>query len=530
MGGDELHRRDSDEITITETAPLLTNERPRRPSHRQRLSVTSITSVHVPKVHSGRTIVNLLCLIILISSSSTGLIGIPETRLLEDAACRQYYGLDGSTSDPIDEKHCKENAIQNKVAFILAIQSSADAAAGFLAAFPWGLAADRIGRKPVVALALAGSLLGIIWAMTVVYFHNIFPVELIWLGSLGNFLGGGSAVISGIVLSMIADSTTEEERAIAFMRVHVASLCGNLGAPALSAVLMARAGPWPPIWIAFAVTALSGIAFLFVPETLKHQPGQEHGHELESVEYEEETTDLKSRVSHVITQFKESLSMLKSTSLILLLITCLGTPPVSYAALQFMVQFLSKRYGIELYKTGYIQSTYGAAQVVQALIILPWVTGYVMKDTTPKRIRAPDEHHRDLSLARWSYTLLAVGIFILGLAPTLSGFIFGLMLMALGSGFNSLTRSLMSLYVDPEHRSRLFSLVAMTEVVGSVYAQLFLAALFALGMKLGGGWIGLPYFGLSILIAAVATLLLFVKVPKEARSSASTHENGCDEE
>lgn len=48
--------------------------------------------------------------------------------------------------------------------------------------------------------------------MTVVYFHNIFPVELIWLGSLGNFLGGGSAVISGIVLSMIADSTTEEER------------------------------------------------------------------------------------------------------------------------------------------------------------------------------------------------------------------------------------------------------------------------------------------------------------------------------
>lgn len=143
MGGDELHRRDSDEITITETAPLLTNERPRRPSHRQRLSVTSITSVHVPKVHSGRTIVNLLCLIILISSSSTGLIGIPETRLLEDAACRQYYGLDGSTSDPIDEKHCKENAIQNKVAFILAIQSSADAAAGFLAAFPWGLAADR---------------------------------------------------------------------------------------------------------------------------------------------------------------------------------------------------------------------------------------------------------------------------------------------------------------------------------------------------------------------------------------------------
>ncbi|KAI8961983.1 MFS general substrate transporter [Daldinia sp. FL1419] len=517
MGGDEPRRGDSDdEVTLAETTPLLANERPTRPSHRSRLSVASITSIRVPKVHNGNTIVNLLCLLILISSSSTGLIGIPETRLLEDAACRQYYGLDGSTTEPIDEKYCKANAIQNKVAFTLAMSTSFDAAAGFLAAFPWGLAADRIGRKPVVALALAGSLLGILWAMAVVYFHNVFPVELIWLGSLGNFIGGGSAVISGIVLSMIADSTTEEERAIAFMRVHVASLCGNLGAPALSSAIMAKVGSWPPIWIAFAVTASSGIAFLFVPETLKHQPDQQIDHRAENVE-DEGASGLKSRVSHVVFQFKESLSMLKSSSLILLLLTCLGSPPVVYSTLQFMAQFLSKRYGIELYKTGYVQSTYGAAQVVQALVILPWITRYVMKSTTPKSIRAPDEQHRDLSLARWSYTLLAVGIFVLGLAPTLSGFIFGLILMALGSGFNSLTRSLMSLYVDPEHRSRLFSLVAMADVVGSVYAQPFLAALFALGMKLGGGWIGLPYYGLSILVSIVATLLLFVKVPKEGR-------------
>ncbi|KAI1477123.1 MFS general substrate transporter [Daldinia eschscholtzii] len=519
MGGDEPSRLHQD-LDVAETVPLLANERPRRPSHRTRVSVTSITDFQVPKIHNGQTIVNFLCAIILISSSATGFAAIPETRLLEDAACRQYYGVDETTAGPIDEKLCKVNAIQNKVAFILAIQSSSDAATGFLAAFPWGLAADRIGRKPVVSLALTGSLLGILWAMTVVYFHNIFPVELIWLSSAGNFLGGGSAVIAGIVLSMIADSTTEEERAVAFMRVHVASLCGNLGAPALSGLIMARAGPWPPIWIAFAVIAISGIAFLFVPETLKHHLDQENILEPDTVENEGggggETLGLKSRVSHVVARFKESLLMLKSTSLILLLITGLVSPPVLYGTVQFMAQFLSKRYGIELYKTGYVQSTYGAAQVVQALVILPWLTRYVMKSTTPKKIRAADEHHRDLSLARWSYTLVAIGIFVLGLAPTLLTFIFGLLLMALGSSFNSMTRSLMSLYVDPEHRSRLFSLVAMVEVVGSVYAQPFLAGLFAFGMNLGGGWIGLPYYGLSILITTAAILLYFVKVPNEA--------------
>ncbi|KAI1807049.1 MFS general substrate transporter [Daldinia bambusicola] len=522
-GGNEPSRpREPDEISVTETAPLLSaSQRPTRPSHRTRLSVTSLRSVHVPKIHNGRTIVNLLCIIILVSSSSTGFVGIPETRLLEDAACRQYYSLpDRTAAGPIDEKQCKVDAIQNKVAFILAIQSSADAAAGFLAAFPWGLAADRIGRKPIVALALTGTLLGTLWAMVVVYFHNTLPIELIWLSSAGNFIGGGSTVIAGIVLSMIADSTTEEERAVAFMRVHVASLCGNLGAPALAGAIMAKAGPWPPIWIAATVTALSAIAFLFVPETLKHHPDQENAPEPQTVGDEEdghgEATGLKSRVSHVIARFKESLSMLKSTSLILLLLTGLVYPPVLYGTLQFMAQFLSKRYGIELYKTGYVQSTYGAAQVTQALVILPWLMRYVMKSTAPKKIRAPDEHHRDLSLARWSYALLAVSLFVLGLAPTLSGFVFGLLLMALGSGFNSLTRSLMSLYVDPEHRSRLFSLVAMVEVVGSVYAQPFLAALFALGMKLGGGWIGLPYYGLSVLITVAVALLYFVKVPNEA--------------
>ncbi|KAI1465416.1 MFS general substrate transporter [Daldinia caldariorum] len=517
--GDEPNRpRDTD---VTETAPLLlASERPRRPSHRTRLSVTSLRSVHVPKIHNGRTIINLLCIIILISSSSSGFVDIPKTRLLEDAACRQYYGLDGTAAGPIDEKHCKVNAIQNKVALTLAIQSSADAAVGFLAAFPWGLAADRIGRKPIAALALTGTLLGTLWTMAVVYFHNTLPVELIWLSSAGNIIGGGSTVIAGIVLSMIADSTTEEERAVAFMRIHVASLCGELGAPALAGAIMARAGPWPPIWIAATATALGAVAFLFVPETLKHHPDQENALETESVgegeEEEEEATGLKSRVSHVIARFKESLSMLKSTSLILLLLTGLVSPPVLLGTSQFMAQFLSKRYGIELYKTGYVQSTYGAVQVVQALVILPWLTRYVMKSTTPKKIRAPDEHHRDLSLARWSYALLAIGIFVLGLAPTLAGFVFGLVLMALGSGFNSMTRSLMSLYVNPEHRSRLFSLVAMVEVVGSVYAQPLLAALFALGMRLGGGWIGLPYYGLSVLIAFAAALLHFVKVPNEA--------------
>ncbi|KAI1103600.1 MFS general substrate transporter [Jackrogersella minutella] len=522
MGGEVHHHRVSDEFS--EATPLLGDDRPRRPTHRPTLSVTSLPSIHVPKVHNGWTVVNLLCVIAFIASSATGFCDIPVMRIVEDVICRHYFGLKESADAPIDEQNCKVDAIQEKVAFIMALSSSLDAVVGFIAAFPWGLAADRIGRRPVFAISLSGMLINVLWGMVVLYFHTTLPVELIWLGSAGYFLGGGNAVLVGIILSMITDSTTEEERAVAFMRLHVASLAGNLISPAVSSLMMNKVGPWPPIWIAVALVIISGITFLFVPETLRHPHGQEDPQESEADE--DQATGLKSRVSHVVARFKESLSILKSPSLILLLVTCLGSAPILYGTLQFMAQFISKRYNIKLAQSGYVQSSYGAVQVVQALIILPWLTRHIMKDTVPARFRAPDEHHRDLSLARWSFSILVVGVLILGLAPTLGDFIFGLVLMALGSGFNSLTRSLMSLYVDPEHRSRLFSLVGMVEVVGSVYAQPFLAGLFALALNLGGGWIGLPYYGLSILVAATGSLLYFVKVPKEIRDSSSTRGDG----
>ncbi|KAI0008716.1 MFS general substrate transporter [Xylariaceae sp. FL0662B] len=513
---EQRHQRDSDQFT--ESSPLV-EERPRRPSHRPAPSVPSIASLRLPKAHKSSTIVNLLCVIAFVASSASGFLGIPMTRVLEDVLCQEYYN-DGSRrlDGPIDERLCKENAIQKKMAFISAIAAMIDAIVGFLAAFPWGLVADRIGRRPVFALGLMGVGSGILWNMMVLRFHHVVPIELIWLGSASPLLGGGGAVLVGFLLSMITDATTEEERAMAFMRSHVASLCGNLSSPAIASIVMERVGPWPPLWLAVAVLVISAVAILFVPETLKHKNDQEPA--------ESEPTTLKSRISHIIDQFKKSLFILKSPSLILLLLTALGSTPVIYATLSFMAQFISKRYDIKLFQTGYVQSAYGAAQVIHALIILPWLTKRLIKSTTPARFRSPDEHHRDLSLARWSFGVLSIGALVLGLSPTLAGFVFGLVLMALGSGFNSLSRSLMTLYIDPQHTSRLFSLVSMVEVVGSMFAQPMLASLFTLGLNLEGGWIGLPYYGLAALQALATVLLLFVRVPKMARDSSSIHANG----
>ena len=306
-------------------------------------------------------------------------------------------------------------------------------------------------------------------------------------------------------------------RAVAFMRLHVASLCGSLLAPSLSSLMMRQMGPWPPAWVGAALLITAAIFTAFVPETLKARQTREPD--------EQERSDHKSRLTRLVDRSKESLSILQTQSLILLMIACLGSLPIMSATSSFMPQFISKRYGIKLFQSGYVQSAFGVAQMVQSLIILPWLSRFLMQGTTPRKLRAIDERHRDLSIARWSYGVTIVAALALGLAPTLPGFIFGLVLVALGSGCSSLTRSLMSLYVDPLHRSRLFGLVGMVEVVGAIYAQPMLAGLFSLGMKLGGGWIGLPYYGLTVLMAVTTVLILFVGVPKKADDPPAAPEN-----
>ncbi|KAI1638985.1 major facilitator superfamily domain-containing protein [Biscogniauxia mediterranea] len=487
-------------------------------------SPASSIHVHVPKAHRGSAVVNVLCLIILVATSATGFIAIPFTRLAEDVLCRRYYGVEqqqqqwggggpgaDAASSPIDEGLCKENSIQGRLAFIMAINSALEAVASLLAAFPWGLAADRIGRRPVSAIALGSMVVALLWAMVVVSLPSVLPIELVWLGAASPFVGGGNAVLAGVVLSMIADATREEERAVAFMRLHAASLCGNLMSPALSSLLMSRAGgPWPSLWVAVALLSAAALSFfVFLPETLTAP-----------------TTSTKRAAPSATRCMRESLSMLlrRPRSLVLLLASALGAAPALFATLQFMAQFASRRYGLRLAQTGYVQSGYGAAQIVQALVVLPLVSRWWRR-----RQRSPSssssnkndnndnsEHRCDLSLALWSYAVLVLGVVVLGASPRLGGFVFGLALTALGSGFGSLSKSLMSLYVDAAQRSRLFSLVGVVEVLGGVYAHPMLAGLFALGMELGGGWIGLPYYGLAVLVAACGSLLLFVRLPESA--------------
>lgn len=291
------------------------------------------------------------------------------------------------------------------------------------------------------------------------------------------------------------------------MRFHVAAILGNLVSPALCSIMMAQTGPWPCMWVSLALLGTGTAAFMFIPETSSHK-------QQDAQDASDHPAGFKAHVVHIYDRLLESVSIAKSPSVIILLVTCTVSIPTIVAVLQFLVQFISKRYHMSIGDTGYVQTAYGIAQVFQSLIVLPYISKALLLESTPWPFKMKDERMRDLWLARWSYGVLIIGFLWMGAATSLASFVVGLVVLSLGSGFNSITRSLMSLYVDPEHRSRLFSLVGMAEVVGSMYGPPMLAGLFALGMRLGGGWIGLPYWGMAGLCLLAVSALAFVRVPR----------------
>ena len=87
-----------------------------------------------------------------------------------------------------------------------------DCPVGACLAIPYGLLADRYGRRPTIFLSMPGFTINTALCVGVMWFSDIFPLRAIWLSCLGWFFGGGPAVAFAVMWTMMADVTEESER------------------------------------------------------------------------------------------------------------------------------------------------------------------------------------------------------------------------------------------------------------------------------------------------------------------------------
>lgn len=157
----------------------------------------------------------------------------PMVRIMESIACRQYFlGVDPTkigADGQVPESMCKIGEVQAELAAvkgyhvffdgilsrliqIFAIELLSDRSAGALLAIPYGLLADRHGRKPTLALSLPGFGLNALFTLIILWFSDFFPLRALWLTALTWVLGGGPVVSFAIIWTMMADVTNESER------------------------------------------------------------------------------------------------------------------------------------------------------------------------------------------------------------------------------------------------------------------------------------------------------------------------------
>jgi len=91
-----------------------------------------------------------------------------------------------------------------------------------------------------------------------------------------------------------------------------------------------------------------------------------------------------------------------------------------------------------------------------------------------------------------------------------------LIIDTLGSGFGASTRSLVTAMVHPSNIGKLYTSIAVFDTLGALVGGPSISIAFQLGIKFGGGWIGLPFLLLAVLSAAVTVVVFMVRLAPDA--------------
>ncbi|KAH8589435.1 major facilitator superfamily domain-containing protein [Bisporella sp. PMI_857] len=453
----------------------------------------------MPKVlraKSPRTIVTLLLTIVFILQFGGAIMIIPGLRVYEDIICHKYYeSLEGAghinQDGQIDESLCKVDKVQEELNFLLAVWNTLGSLAGLFATIPFGILADRIGRRVVFQLAVCSLVFSACYNLTIMYFWRTFPLRLMWFSPLHVILGGGQTVISMMFYAVGSDVTTDKNRGNIFLLANCVGLISVMIAPTVASFLMLRS-PWIPLWIGLAMLALGMVPAFAIPDTL-------HPYDLAGEDDPE--TELDSKKSHFaitktkvvegVALIKESASILNAPSILFLLLSFFILP-FTDQSLDLSLRYISKRYGWRLADTGFLLSMRAFVNVNLFAWGLPIVSYYLTE-----RLQFSAKQ-KDLSIAKVSVIFYIVG-FLLMAGPTIGSTITGLIVLTLGSGLAAMLRALITGLVDQQHVGRLYAAISIVETLSALLAWPTVAALYALGLKLKGAWMGLPFLAVALI-------------------------------
>ncbi|RHZ67353.1 uncharacterized protein CDV56_109039 [Aspergillus thermomutatus] len=507
---------------VSESSPLLSDQ---------------VVDVHTLPRRLKRRIILLLCAFAFMMMLGDSLQPAALSQIFEDIICDDHYNKHlssniNASATPAPADPCKTHPVQKELALVRGIQQLMPTFAALLCTVPYGLLAERIGRKRVLILSGTGAFASLAWVLAVCYWR-FGSIRLVWLSGAFLFIGGGDAVASSVVHVMVTDTTDQAERARIFLFLHAADVISGFFGPAISAALMEKGDAWTVMLLAQAVLflgtflltqcipetlrlrdKLSGGSLTFTPSQLAPSSPPETAHPV----------PLGTRLDGVARVLSSPQSVLARNRQALLLLFVFA-PQTAARDLFTMVglQYSSSKYSLSYSRGNVLLSLFQGAQGFIALVILPLITRLVAEP------RGWTGWARDRFYAIMSIAATASGLMVVAVAPSLATEVVGLLLVAVGSCTTGLLMSLLGEAVQPSQVSTVYSVALMLSIAVRGATGPLMNGLFVKGLELGWSWMGLPFAVTAVLMAGVMVMSTFIQAEERWRQRQVTKRRLRDE-
>jgi MFS family permease len=354
-------------------------------------------------------------------------------------------------------------------AFVVAAIAASFNVATLLSAPYWGRFSDKYGRRPALLIALGASVFGY------VIFAFSGSLWMLFLSRIVTGLGGGTV---GVIQAYVADETPPKDRAKALGWLSAATNLGVAGGPAIGS-LSARLGVHGPGLLAAVICLVNMyFAWRYLRESRVVTPRAR--------------TDASSSFRVIWRVIRHSDQ--PASRLILIYAIGLGA---FYGITPVLVLLLNEKYGITKETIGYFFSYMGLVSFfTRAFLLGPAV-----------------DRFGEARLARIGTLLLAVGLLLLPLPPTILIFCLVSPLLNLGTAFTFPgVTSLLSRVIGLGERGVYMGVQQSFGRVSTVAFQLFCGLVYDHIGRAAPFWISAAF--------VAGTLLLGLDMESYARSDA----------
>ncbi|KAJ9244771.1 hypothetical protein DTO169E5_1592 [Paecilomyces variotii] len=435
----------------------------------------------------------------------------PQIKIFESIVCHNYLAVIGKPpGTTLTEDICKSEPVQSELALVNGWKDTSDVLPGILFSVPYGVLADRWGRKPVLLLGILGTLLGESWVRVVCLYPSVLPLRLVWLSGVWRLIGGGDIVVSSIALVMVADRFPEDEIATALFRLTSAVILSEVLATPVSAYLMAD-DPWLPFMLGLGIAILGSWSAFIMPESLN--PAKS-GISSTTVPSEEEIRSspagrdaVRQYIRGKMRDLRDSTRFIMGSPAVAVCLFALFITSISKQSTSLLLQYTSKRFHWSIANSSLLISMRGLVTLANFLLLMPALSAF-----STRYLHLPGKL-KDLRISQGGSFISALGFFVIATAPSRAILILGIVLISLGAAFAVTCRSFATSLVRPDQVGTLYSSVAAATSFGMVVSGPFLAYAFRLGLHLGPMWFGLPFLIAGVVYLLGSVSLIRLRVP-----------------